>query len=331
MSDSDVALTSRPKKTRSPAYPAIDLATALKRADVFFQHERRNPAPFSVAVQHWGTTEKSSTALLTAAAMKAFGLMAEGDGTPDRRLQLTELALRILLDKRPDSTERAEAIKRAALMPRMHQILWDKYGNELPSDANIEHELVWEWKFNENSVTDFLKEYKATVAFAKLGESDKLSGAGSDNREKVEQLATVGDYVQWESAGVLQFTAPRRVREISDDAEWAFVEGSNTGVPIQELQVITDPIKESEPAATNSLADSRPRPRTMVEAQLAASQALQSPAGIRQDVFSLAEGPVTIQWPASLSPESYQDLGDWLDIVKRKIGRSVKAAGVDVQ
>ena len=44
---------------------------------------------------------------------------------------------------------------------------------------------------------------------------------------------------------------------------------------------------------------------------------------IRQDVFSLGEGPVTIQWPASLSPESFQDLSAWLDILKRKIGRSV--------
>jgi len=39
----------------------------------------------------------------------------------------------------------------------------------------------------------------------------------------------------------------------------------------------------------------------------------------------MTEGPVTIQWPASLSPESIEDVGDWLDIVKRKIGRSVKA------
>jgi hypothetical protein len=32
---------------------------------------------------------------------------------------------------------------------------------------------------------------------------------------------------------------------------------------------------------------------------------------------------VAIQWPASLSQDSYQDLADCLDIVKRKIGRSV--------
>ena len=45
---------------------------------------------------------------------------------------------------------------------------------------------------------------------------------------------------------------------------------------------------------------------------------------MQQDVFTLTEGPVTIQWPGSLSPESYEDLGDWLDIMKRKIGRSIK-------
>jgi hypothetical protein len=74
-----------------------------------------------------------------------------------------------------------------------------------------------------------------------------------------------------------------------------------------------------------SALDDRPRPRTMLEAQRATGQLVGNPAsGYRQDVFSLAEGPVTIQWPGSLSAESYKDLGDWLDILKRKIGRSVK-------
>jgi hypothetical protein len=73
--------------------------------------------------------------------------------------------------------------------------------------------------------------------------------------------------------------------------------------------------------------DDRPRPRTILEANKTTGQLStgQPPAGYRHDVFSLAEGPVTIQWPVTLSPESYEDLGDWLDILKRKIGRSVKA------
>jgi hypothetical protein len=42
-------------------------------------------------------------------------------------------------------------------------------------------------------------------------------------------------------------------------------------------------------------------------------------------VFSLAEGTVTIQWPSTLSPDSYQDFSDWLEILQRKIGRVVEA------
>jgi len=45
--------------------------------------------------------------------------------------------------------------------------------------------------------------------------------------------------------------------------------------------------------------------------------------GMRTDVFSLQEGDINIQWPASISAESYQDIEDWLEILKRKIGRSV--------
>ena len=46
---------------------------------------------------------------------------------------------------------------------------------------------------------------------------------------------------------------------------------------------------------------------------------------MRQEVFALTEGDVTIQWPEVLSPDSYQDFDDWLAILKRKIKRSVVA------
>ena len=47
-------------------------------------------------------------------------------------------------------------------------------------------------------------------------------------------------------------------------------------------------------------------------------------SGTRQDVFSLPEGAVIVHWSFPLSPDSFQDIDDWLDILKRKIGRSVK-------
>lgn len=270
MTDAGAETQLRPKKLRSPSYPSIDLGTAVKRAEAFYEKEKRNAAPLRIAAQHWGSNEKSSAALQAVAALKSFGLLSEAEGA-DRRVQLTELALRIILDKRDASAEREQAIKKSALLPKMHQTLWSKYGESLPSDENLAHELVFDWRFNENSVRDFIREYKTTILYAKLSSSDRLS------------------------------------EEVHD-----------TGVPINELSV-----KESPSAAPVSPATVPPRPRTMAEAQQAAGQFDALPNNRRQDVFSLAEGPVTIQWPATLSPDSFQDLGDWIDILKRKISRSV--------
>lgn len=43
----------------------------------------------------------------------------------------------------------------------------------------------------------------------------------------------------------------------------------------------------------------------------------------RSDVFSLNEGTVRLSWPKALSEESFQDFSDWLDLMKRKIQRTV--------
>jgi hypothetical protein len=53
--------------------------------------------------------------------------------------------------------------------------------------------------------------------------------------------ADTGDLVQWTSGGVDQFETPRRVQSVHrrDGKEWAFVEGTSTGVPLSELTVVT--------------------------------------------------------------------------------------------
>jgi hypothetical protein len=44
--------------------------------------------------------------------------------------------------------------------------------------------------------------------------------------------------------------------------------------------------------------------------------------GMNSDTFTLDEGQVVLQWPAKMSPESYGDFKDWLDLIARKIKRS---------
>lgn len=68
----------------------------------------------------------------------------------------------------------------------------------------------------------------------------------------------------------------------------------------------------------------RPEPPTSSPSQAAPVAGVVANSGdYRSDVFSLTEGTVSISWPKSLSAESFHDLSDWLDLLKRKIERTV--------
>jgi hypothetical protein len=45
--------------------------------------------------------------------------------------------------------------------------------------------------------------------------------------------------------------------------------------------------------------------------------------GMKEDVFSLKEGDVVLQYPERLSSASYEDFSAWAQIILRKIKRSV--------
>lgn len=47
-------------------------------------------------------------------------------------------------------------------------------------------------------------------------------------------------------------------------------------------------------------------------------------SGTKQDVFTLDEGQVVLQWPAAITEAGFADLKDWIQLALRKIGRSVK-------
>lgn len=55
-----------------------------------------------------------------------------------------------------------------------------------------------------------------------------------------KEIIQVGDNVQWESGGVKRFKSPRKVTAISECGNWAFVEGTKTGLPISELRYFNE-------------------------------------------------------------------------------------------
>lgn len=184
MVDSPETQQVKRKRERSPSYPGITLETALERAQRLYDTERRNAAPADTILQHWGYAPKSGAGMVALAALKKFGLLTD-EGMGSHRLgRLTDLALKIIRDHRPDSQERAEAIQEAALAPGIHRELWERYRAEgLPSDPTIEHYLVNERGFTESGARELIQEFRNTLSFARIGEDDRMPDSDGDTAQ----------------------------------------------------------------------------------------------------------------------------------------------------
>jgi hypothetical protein len=74
------------------------------------------------------------------------------------------------------SPERLEAIQEAALLPSAHRRYWDKYAGNLPSDQTIKYDLRRD-SFSEAALETFLKEFRNTLRFAELTQSESEESA----------------------------------------------------------------------------------------------------------------------------------------------------------
>ena len=220
MAEKDVAATGAFERTRSPGFPIIPLYDAIAKADVFYKADKGAAATTETLAHHWGSSIKSSAFLQWVASLKKFGLLEEVDGA-GRQLKLTRLAQDIVL--LPDGEpKRATAIKRAALSPKAFRELWDAHGTSLPSDHNLRHQLVTASGYKPDSAADLIRQYKRTVGFAKLTDADKdgetavdaarpsgnavlNGGGGTPPAAQPSAAPSVGDFVQWESQGAVQF------------------------------------------------------------------------------------------------------------------------------
>lgn len=168
------------KKPRGPAVPTINLEKAIGLMRKVWEMEKRNAAPVAAIVTHWGYKPKSSGGFLAIASLKRFGLLDEQGSNEKRTLALSSLALNLLKNESTNPAEYLQLLKTAALSPRFHREMWTKYATELPSDQTIESYLVFDKHFSKDAAKTFIKEYKDTIAFAKLRDEDTVPEAESE-------------------------------------------------------------------------------------------------------------------------------------------------------
>ncbi len=232
---------------RGPSYPYVNLSEAVELTRKVYNFTRKSPAPLpSVVKDAWEYSPTSSSGEKVLAALKAFGLVEETVSGEAKMLKISERAYRILVDD-AESAERLKALRDAALSPKWYKFCWETWGKEMP--PSMRSNLLFEHHFVESTVDKFIEDYKASIQFGRIVEEAKEAVSKKKSKEEENGSVQIGDAVQWESQGVVQFADPQRVREVSEDGQWAFVEGSNTGLPVKELTVVTQPIDSKTPPA----------------------------------------------------------------------------------
>lgn len=176
----------RARKERSPSFPFISLGKALDRARAVAEAHKRSPARLLTVGETWGYAPQSSGLLQTAAALKGYGLMEDIGKGQDRRVQLTDLAWRILFDTRPGARE--QAIREAALRPRLFAEYATHWLPERPSDNHCLSELHLDRSFTQAAADLFLRVFDETVAFANLKEGDSLSASSQQPEDDVQRV-----------------------------------------------------------------------------------------------------------------------------------------------
>jgi len=290
---------------RSPTYPSIPLRDAIVRARDLFEAERHNPISREAAAKllgYSGLTGGSNKALADLASYGLIQRVGKGEIRVSNRVAA--------LVHPENSDEYRQALQEAAMQPKLFSELRERFPDHLPTDGNLEGVLV-RMGFSKAGTKPAKRAFLETFGYLEEeagseshGEDEEQNAeSGSPNNETVFGGASVGDLIQWESQGALQFETPRRVRWVSPDGDWLAVEGSDTGIPMNQVTVERNGAKEPPPIPPA-------QPREQAEASPAAGQ--------RKAVFPISEGDVTFLFPDAMTEDGIEELEAYLAVFLKK-------------
>ncbi|MBV9840180.1 MAG: hypothetical protein JOY99_01375 [Sphingomonadaceae bacterium] len=226
-------------RTNSPGYPNMSLPKALVAVRKIFDADRRNPIDRVTAAKHIGYAGASGASDKALASLAHYGLTEK---TGKSEIRVSQLALDIIHPDKPQDA--AGSIQQAGLKPAIFKQLRERFPGHVSEDS-LRSYLIREG-FQNIAIAPVMSAYFDTISFLQQNKAFDQSGAEANVSEEVstpegEGLiyggAKVGDLVQWEVDGVLQMESPMRVRLVSDDGLWIAVDGSETGIPMEQVLV----------------------------------------------------------------------------------------------
>ncbi len=188
---------SKAKRDRSPSFPFIGLGKAVSRTQQFYEQAKRFDARIADAAKAWELGATSSATLQTAAALLAYGLLEDSGSSGDRKLKISDLGFKILVDQRPG--EKEAALSEAALKPKLIAEMAEIWKDGRPADALCISELRLDRGFSEESAEKFLKVFDDTIQYTKRGfrynKNDTTSYSNyMDDDKIIEQSLAYGSH-----------------------------------------------------------------------------------------------------------------------------------------
>jgi hypothetical protein len=150
-------------RIRSPNYPAISLAEAIKRIGQVHAKERQHFASRNVILKGMGYSGVNGVSLGVLSAVLKYGLLEQQGRGEDYRV--TDRAVAILHPH--DPAEKVAAINEAAKAPPLFAELLDHFKGDLPSDDNLRVYLVRRG-FSQTSLPNVIQAFRDTLEIASL-------------------------------------------------------------------------------------------------------------------------------------------------------------------
>lgn len=167
MSEQKKAEATPPKRkmVRSPNSPSLSLSDALAKAKIIYDVEKKIPTTPDVMLSHIGYEKPDSGPAGRAfGALRQYGLVTEVEAG---KFRISDSSFRYF-ELPPDDPERQKILREAALKPALFKELINRHKDGvLPSDAALRSYLVLEKNFNPNTVEDFIRVFRQTIAVAK--------------------------------------------------------------------------------------------------------------------------------------------------------------------
>ena len=139
------------KRVRSPNYPGLSLPDAIQRIHQLYKAQHTHAAPRDVIAKSIGYNSLNG-----ASAIHKYGLLEKvGDG-----MKVSERGMTIIAPHNP--SEKAQAIRQAALEPRLFAELFEKFPPPLPNDEVLRNYLI-RGGFAPQAVSAVVLSYRETM------------------------------------------------------------------------------------------------------------------------------------------------------------------------